>query len=240
MLNRIAPKTARTASLAIVTFFATCLIGIAAQTASAATFTVDRLAQRILDCFRNNKNMKQRLMTILMMLGVSICFAAFGVQNVAAQRTGQDTTYNVTQTGSYTIIVRGADGGFDGHHGYAGGSGATLTATFALQSGDELTLVTGPLKDTLFSRSPTYAVRHTSTNKRERAPQPNSRKYSTTVESSGTAQPARWHISSWRARTRYRRGQTMVYLPMLPAAGPSPRTKIFSPCGRTLIPMFRS
>src|SRR4028119_2493662 len=52
-----------------------------------------------------------------------------------------DTTQNVTQSGTSRITVLGADGG-EGRN-VNGGTGATVAATFALQPGDVLTLVTG-------------------------------------------------------------------------------------------------
>lgn len=54
-----------------------------------------------------------------------------------------DTTQNITQTGNYRITVRGADGGEGFFGAVKGGSGATVAATFELQAGDVLTLVTG-------------------------------------------------------------------------------------------------
>lgn len=57
-----------------------------------------------------------------------------------------DTMQNVTQTGSYRITVRGADGGNSAPLN-KGGGGATVAATFAFQAGDALTLVTGVAGD---------------------------------------------------------------------------------------------
>lgn len=52
-------------------------------------------------------------------------------------------TYLVPFTRPYTFTVRGADGGNSNFVASKGGSGALLTATFALQVGDQLTIVTG-------------------------------------------------------------------------------------------------
>lgn len=63
--------------------------------------------------------------------------------NSAALVAAGDTTQNITQAGNYRITVRGANGGNSSDGLVLGGSGATVAATFALQSGDALTLVTG-------------------------------------------------------------------------------------------------
>ncbi len=66
-------------------------------------------------------------------------------ENIFKVTVPPDTTFNVTQTGSYIITVRGADGGNGNGNAVlgGGGSGASIAATFALQAGDMLTLVTG-------------------------------------------------------------------------------------------------
>ncbi len=69
-----------------------------------------------------------------------IAKAAAG-ENIFNVTGPSDTIFSVTQTGNYRITVRGADGG-DGRF-ETGGSGASIAATFALQAGDVLTLVTG-------------------------------------------------------------------------------------------------
>ena len=57
--------------------------------------------------------------------------------------TPSDTTQNITQTGYYRITVRGAEGGNSYNGRASGGSGATVAATFLLQAGDVLKVVTG-------------------------------------------------------------------------------------------------
>ena len=64
------------------------------------------------------------------------------VAAIAAQAQ-TDTTQTITQTGNYRITVRGADGGRETFNSITGGSGATVSASFALQAGDSLNLVTG-------------------------------------------------------------------------------------------------
>jgi hypothetical protein len=73
----------------------------------------------------------------ILVIGIVLLFGA----SVAQAQT--DTTQNITQTGSYRITVRGADGGNTTTGRANGGSGATVAATFSLQAGDVLTLVTG-------------------------------------------------------------------------------------------------
>jgi hypothetical protein len=70
---------------------------------------------------------------------------AFFICLFAAQIAQAQSTFTVTQTGSYRITVRGADGGNGNGNAVlsGGGSGASIAATFALQAGDMLTLVTG-------------------------------------------------------------------------------------------------
>lgn len=88
------------------------------------------------------KKLQMLIIGTLLLLGVSAARATSKTENRLDLLAPSDTTQNITQTGSYRITVRGADGG-NTNLGTKGGSGASVAATFALQAGDVLTLVTG-------------------------------------------------------------------------------------------------
>ena len=67
-------------------------------------------------------------------------------------------------------------------------------------------------------------------------PPPNSRKFSTTPASSGTAGPARWRDWEWPARTRCKRKRCREPMPMPPAFALSLLIKISSRYGKTPTP----
>lgn len=85
----------------------------------------------------------KKVRTLLLAVAFLLCATAttpafqIGARNFDSLAPA-DTTQNITQAGNYRISARGADG-----NGIQAGSGATVAATFALVTGDVLTLVTG-------------------------------------------------------------------------------------------------
>ncbi|MBA3694353.1 MAG: hypothetical protein H0W77_13100, partial [Acidobacteria bacterium] len=81
-----------------------------------------------------------------MILAAAFCLLQFFAAAHATRAQFGNATQTITQTGNYRLTVRGGDGGngsFSSSSSKKGGSGATVAATFALQAGDTLTLVTG-------------------------------------------------------------------------------------------------
>ena len=81
---------------------------------------------------------------------------------------------------------------------------------------------------------PTFAARPIWPRVRARRRRRSSRKSSTTAASSGIAGRERWRSWASLAPTRCKPRRRKAPTPMPPAAGRSPRIKIFSPCGKTL------
>ena len=81
-----------------------------------------------------------------------------------------------------------------------------------------------------------YAERHTWQPDKAAPPPPSSRRFSTTAALSGTAGRERWRIWEWLVPTPCSREPRRVRMPMPPASGHSPPTKISSPSGKTPTP----
>ncbi len=87
----------------------------------------------------------------------------------------------------------------------------------------------------------TYAERHTWRPDKEALPPRSFRRFSTTAGSCGIAGRERWRVWDWRGQTLCKRKlQGRARMPMPPAFGRSPLTKIFSRCGKTPTPTFPS
>ncbi|MGA7622111.1 MAG: hypothetical protein WCA91_00905, partial [Candidatus Acidiferrales bacterium] len=67
---------------------------------------------------------------------------------------------------------------------------------------------------------------------------PSSRKFSTTTASCGTAGREHWRVWDWLVPMVCKRNPRRERMPMPPASGRSPPTKIFSRCGKTPTPIF--
>ena len=81
-----------------------------------------------------------------------------------------------------------------------------------------------------------FAERHTWQPDRAALPPPSFRRSSTTAASSGTAGRERWRIWEWLVPMPCRRELRRERMPMPPASGRSPPTKISSPSGKTPTP----